>query len=422
MFHPFQVVYYQADKSRQWKDVVSFPYDVMNQKLADEIKNRSPHNFARLDLPDPTAEGYAQSGKLLKQWLDDGILVQERDPAFVLYELGFRVNGVYYNRLGILGAMDVSDYEEGNVLPHERTLAAPKVDRLALMHATKAHLSPIFVMCPDDRSVIQEQWHDWISQGRLLMDVTDDHGFRHVLTLVYSHVIFGELDGMIQRSGQKVMIVDGHHRYESAVQFSKEMTEKHGFGPWNRILTYLTVMQDQDLLCLPTHRVLHSFAGFEGENFRQTLVDEGWIAKPCADLKMLLSTVAETDRREQVFGFALRSPQNTWSWNVLTRKQRKDPDVVVLHEEIFEGLLGMTKEDQNQKKYLRYVNSAPEPDWHSVLSAPDFQALFVLRACAKEEVFSFASQGRYMPQKSTFFYPKILSGTCIYLCNDSMKG
>ena len=414
MFHPFQIVHYNTSRSFSPKDVLAPPYDVLSDAQKQALKDRSPYNFAHVDVPQKSAEGYAAAAKVLQNWLKDGILVREQDPAYILYELTFKFEGAFRTRLGIMGVLDLAAYSEKRVLPHERTLAPHKDDRLALMRATHGQLSPIFVMTHDPRQSVQKKWPEWIKQGRPLVDVTDADGFRHIITLVYGSDIFSDLDALMESGGRQVMIVDGHHRYETALAYSQEMTAKKGLGPWNRVLTYLTVMEDPDLLLLPTHRCLHSVSNYEqqAKSLEKLLTQEKWTSQPLNSWESCWAFLKSHQGQKKCFVWVHPTQNIRVGW---IAPDRTAIDVVLLHDIVLQRGLGISKEQQAMNTNLRYVSGYDAGKLDEALRDPTTQALFLTNPCIKQEVFATARAGETMPQKSTFFYPKILSGTALYL-------
>lgn len=408
---------YALDKITGMADVTVPPYDVISPAEQAAYQAKDPHNFIRLELsqdePELGLDRYQSAARTLEAWLRDKVLMQEEMPALYFYEQVFTAGGQKHRRLGFLSLVRLEPWSAGVILPHERTLAKPKADRLSLMEATGAQLSPVFGIYEDDGDLAQLV--RGATQGQPNYEFTDEDGVEHRVWIRSASSLIHEIREALQ--ARAVIIADGHHRYETALAYrdglmaQSELPMDH---PARFVMMMLVSMADPGLVVLPTHRLVHGLSADVLQNLTERLAKH-WDVKevPAAELAAALN--AET--APGVFGLVL--PQGSYviavrDWAPVDEAlAAQSPayrrlDVAILHRVIFETLLGITQEAQAAQTNLRYVKDADEAI--QAVANGETQAAFLLRSTPVEELRDVAKAGEVMPQKSTYFYPKIRSG------------
>jgi uncharacterized protein (DUF1015 family) len=371
----------------------------------------SPHNLVRVILgekfeTDNESENvYTRAAKYLNDWCTSGILARDPEPALYCYRQEFIVpdTGERLMRKGFIGLGAVEDYKEGTVHRHEQTLSGPKKDRRDLLEATRAHFGQIFMLYsdPDRRvdAVLDESAHCPPTAC-----VTDEYGTTHVLHRISDPAKIQTVHEAM--SDKKLLIADGHHRYETALQFRNDHPEVED-ARW--VMMTFVNMDAPGLRILATHRVISGLPRFNAQTFLKRAGTRFRIFK--FDTLGALTQIWEEPSLKHIrIGLVHRSTDAAY---MLEReRQPGELDVEVLHTELIEGALGISADDVREQKYLKYVrgmDAATDP-----VGSGDAQISFLLQATTIEQVAESAFSGRCMPQKSTDFYPKLLSGLTIY--------
>ena len=402
------------------------PYDVVDEAYRARIAARSPHNCIHVILPQ--GEGDAKYAEGARQFarLQAEALVHDREPGFYVYHQTFTSEGREYTRKGFIGLVELTRFGEGPVLAHERTLSGPKADRLKLMRACDAHLELVFGMFSDPRRA----WEDAAGDlGAPVLDAAYD-GAHHRLFRVHDPARIAALTEVL--ADRSIYIADGHHRYETMCTFRDELLAA-GRGETARWgLIYLSNLDDPGLVVLPTHRLVHSIASFDLKTTLAALapffaIDEVPLPTSGAEIR---SGLATTDGA--AFGLAV---PGTRTLHVLRLRADFDPaaaglghlhpalqrlDVALLHELVLERGLGITREAQAQNTNLRYYKSTDEA--LTVArgdSSSDVQLVCFMNATPVSDVRAVCDSGEVMPQKSTFFYPKIPTGLVFHDLRDA---
>jgi len=430
---PFQGIFYdpqRVDLSR----VVAPPYDVIN--LADQRRyyQQDPHNVVRLIAgevhPTDTPEDnkYTRAAGFFRQWLADGILRQESSPGLHVYRHRFidPISGQLRERRGILGVVELEPFGRG-VLPHEQTHARAKADRLSLTRAVVANLSPVFALYEDPQSAVGAVIAPAIAESPRL-SITGEDGDQHTVWSISGAERVQKLAALFRTS--RLYIADGHHRYETALNFRNKQLADHPEAPpdtaFNYVLMLLVDMADPGLTILPTHRLLHDFERF----------DPAWVDRlarrhrvvPRRDRAALLAAMQEPVPGHRI-GIALApypSPSGVaphpspsgggqgggYVTVDIALADSADPvsrlDVSVLHREILQRELGLEPAELESERYLSY--SRDVATLLDRLETGAGQAAFLLRPPAVSDVVEVARAGQVMPQKSTYFFPKPASG------------
>jgi uncharacterized protein (DUF1015 family) len=411
-------------------NVVAPPYDVISTEERAALAARDPHNVVRLILPEGEGDAkYANAAALLSRWREERVLVRDEEPGFYRYDQTFLPPGSpagapTITRRGFLALVRVVPFSERVVLPHERTLSGPKEDRLRLFRATRTNLSPGFMLYRDAAGVLDAPLREATELGRF----STADGITHVLSKVTGREALRAIVGGIARS--TLLIADGHHRYETALRYSQEVTEGRPDalprGEHRYFMTFLVNGDDPHLVVFPTHRHVHSLPSFSfdamlagvGAWFDVEGLERGVDAASAAvALKRAASrgpsvVAAGADGRAAVL--TLRSGLDLSSHPTLGSKSAalRKTDVAVLHSGILEQVLGITPEAQAAKTNLWYPQDAVAS--LEAVRAGRGQVLFLMNATPVAQVRDVAEANEVMPQKSTFFYPKVLTGLAIH--------
>lgn len=437
---PFRGVLYNPAKVGDLNRVMAPPYDVISTKKQDELYERHPNNIIRLILGKIAPEDkdgsdrYSRAASDLNKWLSDGVLVQDERPALYYYTQTYTLkDGTKHTRKGFIGLSRLVDFGKG-IHPHEKTLSGPKADRLKLMQACDANMSCIFTLYSDPALRVNNLLEGAISGKAPDIDVADDDG---IVNRVWRVDDQKTLDAVTESMKDKsLFIADGHHRYETALNYRNMMREKvgnyTGNEPFNFIMMYFSNMDDEGMTIWPTHRVVHSLKGFEPDaflakcreyfdcrEFPYTASNEPQVR--ASFLKELEKSGASTVS----LGLHIRARDKYYLLSIKSKDVMgkvfgdsipevfKGLDVTVLHSLVFAKILGMTQEAQEKQENLIYVKSYDEAI--GACSNDQNQLVFLLNATRIEQVKSVALAGFVMPQKSTYFYPKLLSGLTLNL-------
>jgi uncharacterized protein (DUF1015 family) len=407
---PFTALHYDLARVGSLQNVVAPPYDVIDAAQRAGLLARSPFNVVEIDLPQG-GEGedpYLHADSTLEDWELEGILRRDREPAlWALAQQYTAPDGSNFTRHAILARVRIEEYGPGRIRPHERTQPGPKQDRLDLTRATRHNLSPIFSLSSADAwqhiepATAIEPWGE----------ATDDDGTLHRIWRVADPAVHEAVAAELAAS--ELLIADGHHRYETARTYMREIG---GEGPHSYTLMALTALDDPGLTVFPTHRLVSDLAEdaekrerlreglrelFEGEEVSEGELDPageqglgvfGYIdSHHRQPLRLRLRGTAELDRllagRPQAY---------------------RRLDTVILETLILTGILGISEEDIAAKRGIGYATTVREA--HARLDAGAYDAAFILRPTPIEQVRAVSEVGETMPPKSTYFFPKILSG------------
>jgi uncharacterized protein (DUF1015 family) len=412
---PFQALRYNKSKIENFDKVVCPPYDVISEQQQQEYYRLSPHNFIRILLakqnPSDTKEDnrYTRSKKTYQEWLKDGILLQDDRPCIYYYRQEYKVLGSRHSRLGFIALMKTQDEENSKVYPHEKTHAAAKEDRFHLWKALNAALSPIFVCFSDKDRKIEKIFTTHVVQSAPEVDVMDSDGVRHIVWPLGDPRLIQEIvDAM---ANQPVFIADGHHRYEVSRQL-KQWKAAHSSGHtgqenYNYVMTYFTNMDSRDLQIFPMHRIVKNFpkdSSFLEESFRLDRI------KTKEELLVLL---AKAGQNEHAFGlytrdgmWLLRLKNKTLIDKIVTEgsSQYKRLDATILKYFVFDPV-GISSEDIIYTKDMNQVTGMV--DDHQA------EAGFLMNAVRMQQLKEIALNGEKMPPKTTYFFPKLLSGLTV---------
>ena len=395
--------------------VICPPYDVIKGDARDKLIQQNAHNIVAVELAAPygeaaTAQQYQQSADLLSQWIGEGVL-QRDDSSYYLYEQEFAVPGTAetVKRRGVIGALTLEEFGEG-VQPHEHTMSGPKADRLNLLRATKTNISPIFGLVVDDDG--------WI--GGLLESVivnppkaqaTDGDGIVHRLWQIADDETINGIEAGF--ANENILIADGHHRYETALNFMREQREKAG-DKWtgaeaaNGVMMMCVSMADSGLIVLPTHRLVKNVEPEKVANLPVALT-QFFEVQPLEDGAAALSKALASEDGPAKLGLHLPGQSYLLTLRQNNAQSALDAlDVSVLHNQILENELGIDADKLAAGQHIAYTIHAAEA--LEKVESGAAQAAFLMRATPAKQVAQVAASGAKMPQKSTYFYPKLATG------------
>lgn len=414
----FRGLHYDPAKVKNLGDVVTPPYDVISPEQRQEYLAKSPFNIVRLILPEGESP-YEQARLTLQNWIEQQVLVPEKDPGIYCYHQTFRTpDGEEKTRKGFLARIRVEDYEKGIVLPHEATLFAPKQDRLNLLRATRVNFCPIFGLYSDAELNIDRHLEPFTSAPPR-SSVVDDAGITNSIWYIPDT----NLIQMVQESmkDQWVLIADGHHRYESCMVYRNEMMQQNSDpeAPFQFTLMFLTNIHHPGITVLPYNRGIHNLPNFDPASVLQK-AKKFFEIKEFEDREQALFSMKISGAETTVFLALLQNTRAVYLFKLKSQSKLKElfepgtPEVVktldvnVLHKLFIQGILSISEEDIREQKYLKYYKDVKEE--MKDFDAGRLQIAFFLNPTRVDQVVEVSKAGQKMPQKSTFFYPKVLTG------------
>lgn len=428
---PLQGIRYNSEKVGDLSCVVTPPYDVISPEAQANYYAQSPYNVIRLELGQEYADDtslnnrYTRAAATLAEWRLDGVLQQETLPSYYLYQQRFTYDTQSYTRTSLLARVWLEPWSKRVVLPHEHTLAKAKSDRLQLLRATATNLSPVMCLYDDPQGRIRRLLGAYAAEAEV--HITDEVNEEHILhPIADAQVVASILDFFLQR---QLYIADGHHRYETALQYRDEIREQRhellDTDAANFVLMALVDIDDPGILVLPTHRLLfnlkpEALQGLTSENLAryftvQTLGDTQSSEALLAQLAQAGAVETDISRPSLVLSVAgqnwllsineqgrqrMQESGHSTAWNNL--------DVAVAHTLIIEDMLGLNAQDMAAGTNIRYMRDA-EPTLQAVQSG-EAQAAILLNATRVRQMCDVAAADDRMPQKSTYFYPKLITG------------
>ncbi|MCZ6774895.1 MAG: DUF1015 domain-containing protein [Ignavibacteria bacterium] len=411
---PFRGLHYNPSRVSVEK-VVAPPYDVISPAYKEELYSLSPYNVVRLILG-KEEDPYKEAATYLASWQQEGILTRDGSPSIYLLSQSFKVGDGFTNqRFGFIGACRLEEFSKGIILPHEKTHSKPKEDRFKLMQATNTNFSQIFALYSDLDGEVDALLKRVMSTPPLVEVL-----FETVMNRIWRVGGRAIVDGIAtEMKGKSVLIADGHHRYETALAYRDMIRLKTpsftGTEPFNFTMMFLTNMDAQGLVIFPTHRVVHGLPTLDPAKFQMQL-SRHFMIEAVSSTEQLLSTLAP--KQEYAFGVAMKTGMfviDLKSKELLNElietsipPEVRGLDVTLLHSHIIGSLLGVTPRSQELKENLDYVKEATEA--LEAVKKGAAQVAFILNPTRISQVRNVARTGHTMPQKSTYFYPKLLSG------------
>jgi uncharacterized protein (DUF1015 family) len=424
---PFRGLLYNPKKIRDISKVIAPPYDVIAPEERERLYRKSPYNIVRLILnqePDP----YQTVARLFEEWQAEEILVRDEAPAFYFLKHRFRLtDGSEKEREGFIALARLEDFSTGTIRPHERTLDGPKQDRLRIMLACHANLSPIFALYSQPNQSLNRTLAESVQGISPTVQVTEDGGRSCQLW----RIVDPEMVRVAQREmeNQRLLIADGHHRYEAALSYRNDLRgkkEKTGGGEsLDYVMMYFANVKDDGLVILPTHRLVHSFTPVPFQQLEENLQRYFYIEpypKTAEGQRWFLKALKSGGKKRHLIGASFkRDPRylilRLKNKRIMERlaKDLSEPlrelDVTTLHLLLLEHILGIGPEEQVKEGRISY--SQDEEKVLRAVDKEDGQAAFILNPPQPEEILDVALRGEKMPQKSTYFFPKLISGLVI---------
>ncbi|MBO5252343.1 MAG: DUF1015 domain-containing protein [Clostridia bacterium] len=396
------------------------PYDIISEEQRKAYLEQNEHNVIRLELPkgdDP----YNTAGETLRTWLSDGTLKCDEDAGIYIYEEEFLTavdHGEKKSLKGIVSLVRVEDFSAGVVLPHEETLSKAKKDRFELMKATNCNFSQIYSLYVDENGETQRRI-ERLSQGTPRYEFSDGL-VTHRLWVVNDKMALEAFRA--EFASRKLYIADGHHRYETAINYRNYCRENAVWAPGSEFVMMMLVdMAHPGLVVFPTHRLVRDFENFDAEKVLIGCVNYFDVAQLSGAEAIEPTLKSDYDAGKKSFVFVY-SKDGAPAYALLTLKDlsvmaellpeksaaSRELDVSVLHTLVLERILGIDKENMANQKNLTYTRSLDE----ALTSVADgeSQCAFILNPTRVEEIGAVAAAGEKMPQKSTYFYPKLITG------------
>lgn len=408
-------------------DVIAPPYDVIGPQLQDQLYKKHPANVIRLILnreepgDDASNNRYARAAKFLKNWRSEGVLATDPDPALYVYHQIFEYAGRTHTRRGFMARVRLQRFGEGNIYPHEETMSGPKQDRLLLTRACKANLSQIFGLYPDATNEVQNKLEAAIA-GVPPLEATDHLGVVHRMWPVTDVAVISAVAAAI--SPKPIFIADGHHRYETACNYRDELSAAGPLPathPANSVLMMCVGMEDPGMVVLPTHRLFRGLPAMKsselvaklGDAFTTRIAGEG------ADLANTVWEEIETEDHQGTLGL-YTAADDRWVLARITDAGRaqmaklaaehsqpwRDLGVSILHRLVIDTLL--SGKDLPKPRYVHLVEEVVEG-----IESGEFPLAALVMPATVGDIQTISKHQERMPAKSTYFYPKLLSGLVI---------
>jgi len=418
---PFKAVTFNVNKVGDYSLVVCPPYDVISPAAQETYHKRSPYNFLHVllakDLPED--DKYHRAGGIFRDWLKSGVLIQEENPALYFYSQQYVIRGEKKTRLGFISLLRLGDEKSSAVFGHENTHLEAKQDRFKLIKQVKAHLSPIFVIFLDKKRIIQRIFQKNIPLDSPLIQVTDDEKTVHKLWRIDQPEIIESV--VLSMDQENMFIADGHHRYEVACAYRDLMREKlgdkfTGQEDFNYCLSYFTNTDPRGLSILPIHRLLKLEEKIDLEDLRIKLKEYFDIVE-VKDEKRFFFLMEKAGFNEHLIG--MYKDKHYWllrlkNVNTLDKliadkpKEYRTLDVSIINYLVFKDSLGL---DPANLPGIKYSPDATE--FINAVNEDPKKIAFFLNPVKMEQIIAVALNGNKMPPKSTYFYPKVLSGLVV---------
>ncbi|MEE8328739.1 MAG: DUF1015 domain-containing protein [Thermodesulfovibrionia bacterium] len=436
---PFKGVLYNPQKV-DTSSVMAPPYDIVTPEFKEVLYGRSPYNIIRIDFGmdnegDTEKENrYTRASKSLNNWLEQEILIKDSEPSFYCYETSYRINGYEKRLRGFLGAVRLEELDSGRIHPHEMTYSKPRADRLNIIRSCMANISPIFSLYSSPER-LSSNILEKITKKKAFIEAKNGDSFTHRLWKISDKTSIEAIKKEL--FNKDIFIADGHHRYETALEFRDKMDKVRSQGsgvrgqdsevkPWDYVMMFLVNMEDEGLAILPTHRLSRTGkeikikealkpyfdittvnpvagrTGFDGIEDKEAIQEMFKSMQKCENSRNpALPTLGMFIKNEKKFYILNCRDSGT---EINSHKSLKFLDVTILHKLIFEKLLGVDKFE---------YEIDPELAVEKVKNGP-FQAAFFLNSTKIHDVKKVALAGQRMPPKATYFYPKLLTGMVIY--------
>lgn len=408
---PFRGVRYDTEQVLL-KNVITPPYDVITPEMRAAYAAKSPYNVVLIDLPVGDDDRYAVAGNLYRKWKDAGILIKGQDKSFYLYEQVYEYGGKTYVRSGFVGALKLSEFGKGQVFPHEKTLSGPKADRYELMKASKANFSQIFGLYQDNENRLSVLFND-VKKAMPSASAIDETGVKHSVWTISDENSITKIESFMR--DKAIYIADGHHRYETALKYRDDMRVQEGLTEgeecyYDYVMMMFVNFMDEGLKVFPTHRVIDVADNFEDKDF--------------IEYASSLFEVCKLESRESAEKFlkdninipgawVYYGKQGIYGMNLLQESVEKQHPVYrkvstyLLEDLVLKGYFKYSDERLLAKAGIHFIQSWEEIDDYKKENS---SVAFILNGENMESIRDVSESGLVMPQKSTYFYPKLATG------------
>ncbi|UCD05381.1 MAG: DUF1015 domain-containing protein [candidate division WOR-3 bacterium] len=413
----FKGIRYSLEKIENLADVVTQPYDQITDRMERDYKEKSAYNFVRLVLT-KYAEGhdrqkeYADAKRFYDDWYTNEIFVQDKKAAIYPYWQEFGVGEKQYTRKGFMCVVRLEELGKGNILPHEKTLSKPKADRLNLLRITQKDFEPVFLLYTDAKNIVNKALDKYCKKDPIL-EVKDEKGVTHKVWAVDTPASINKIAAAIKDS--IFVIADGHHRYETAYNYRNELEGVDAEHPANYKLITLVNIEDPGLVILPTHRLIRNLENFNLEDFLKKTNEYFDIKKTDRDHivdELVASDLGTFGFYSHITAYILKLKTRDVMKEVMPDRsdEYRNLDVALLHTILIEKVLGVPPE--KIEDHVKYERGAEET--MRKVDSGEFQIAMLMNPTRPEQVKEVAQNRERMPQKSTDFYPKLVSGLVFY--------
>jgi uncharacterized protein (DUF1015 family) len=413
---PFKAFYYNPQKIGDLAKVVCPPYDVISPEQQTFYHNQSEHNFIRIILGKDRASDtdkdnkYTRAKGLFQKWIEEDTLIQEEKPCIYFYRQEYKVMGERQTRMGFIALMKLQDDHEAKIYPHENTHSKAKEDRLKLWSMLSANLSSIFVCFADSEKTVNKIFTKHVAGTSPMVDLIDDTGIHQVLWRLSDPVLIEQIVQSL--ANQQLFIADGHHRYEVAKEYRRILQAQGGkvdpHAPYNYVMTYFTNIESRDLRIFPMHRIVRRLTK------KMDFLEEFFRSDRMKTREELMILLAKAGQNEHAFG--LYTKEGIWLLRLKSKllidqyitegsREYRELDATILKTFVFDRV-GVASED------IMYTSDVQE-----VIGKVDngqADAGFIMNPVKISQLKAVALNGEKMPPKTTYFYPKVLSGLTIY--------
>lgn len=404
MVNGFRGLRYDPDKVDDFSAVVAPPYDVISPEEQNKLYEKSPLNVVRIELTKGfDDEKYIRASETFRKWIEDGVLIQDSEPCIYPYYQVFEDSGRKFTRKGFIAAVKLEDPSSMKILPHERTFSKHKLDRLKLTTACSANLSPVFAIYSDPEGVLQKSIEQKLSEKPIVDAIGTDGVISRLWRISDSSLISEIKSYMLNRN---LLIADGHHRYETALEYRDIQRKKSGANsgnmPYEYVLMYLCRGEDEGLVIKPTHRVVKNLGTLQVEDFIKKLSEKFNVKK----VSFNEGTSALSPRE-----FAVFTGDSSPVFKISTKEPVPIPynnlGVMLLHKLVFGEILS------EEEAQILYTKSTEEVV--SLVNSGEYKLGFILPPLFASDIFEVSVANEKMPHKTTYFYPKLLSGLVFHL-------
>jgi uncharacterized protein (DUF1015 family) len=421
---PFKGLLFNQEKTGPINQVTAPPYDVISLEQQNELYKKNPYNVVRLILEKQYSEDdekknrYTRSASTFKRWLEDGILVKDHKPSFYVYSQEYIYEGEPVCRVGFFARVRLEEFSSGNICPHEFTLAKAKKDRMNLLKSCRANFSPIFGLFSDSSGEIDAILNQTIKNEPFA--VIEENG---ILNKAWRLNETEKLSCIVEDfNNKKILIADGHHRYETALNYHKE--NKNEVKDSAHVMMFLTNLEAQSLTVYPIHRLIKSPKPFDESSFLIKIKNHFFVGPLREDIEKnkIQESLDSSEIGDIAFhvyfgkgrGCLIKIKEKSNFTSLLGTSEPEELqvlDVAQLHTVILKNTLNIDTKEPSSQKYVTYKVDVEEAI--NLVDSDEFDLAFFMNATPVSEVRNLAEKGFRLPQKATFFYPKLLSGLVI---------